>query len=214
MDSQTAIKIVSLLKKRYHVPTPKLDYTNPLELLVALILAAQCTDKKVNEMTPFLFSKYKTASDYAKENPKNIEVHIHPSGFYHVKARHIVEAGMTITNEFNGKVRGNMDSLLKIPGIGRKSANIILTECFGKVEGIAIDIHAKRIVKRVGLSDAKSAEKIEKDLCGLLPKKMWGKVNGLLVDHGRLSCKPKKPLCKSCPIKVFCQYYQHSRFSA
>lgn len=201
---ERASKIIALLKKEYAKAKVALDFTNPLEILVATILSAQCTDKRVNIVTQSLFKKYKTAGDYASADLKIFEKEIHSTGFYRNKAKNITNAAKKIISDFGGRVPGAMQELLTLPGVARKTANIVLTSGFGRVEGIAVDTHVKRLSQRLGISKSNDPVKIEQGLMALVPKKDWGIVNFLLVGHGRAVCAAKKPLHDKCVLYSLC----------
>lgn len=182
----------------------ELHFHDPLQLLVSTILSAQCTDERVNKVTPHLFSKYKTARDYARANPRVFEKEVHSTGFFRSKARHIIAACKIIDEKYDGVVPETMGELLELPGVARKTANIVLSIGFGKAEGIAVDTHVSRVSQRLGLSKNTDPNKIERDLTALIPQKMWIHVNSLLVLFGRYTCTAKKPRCRFCPLKEFC----------
>jgi len=190
-------------------PTPKcgLNYTTPFELLISLILAAQCTDLRVNQIRPILTKKYPTPEAIAKLSKKEIYEIIKSCSFPNNKANHILEASKKLVNEYNGKVPNTMKDLITIPGIGRKSANIILSECFGIVEGIAVDTHVTRLAKKIGFTNNTDVVKIEKDLMKKLPKSSWGYINHTLVEHGKTICIARRPKCDICPIYKNCREY-------
>jgi len=197
-------EIIRLLKKEYPQPKIALDYSSPLEILVATILSAQCTDKRVNIVTKALFKKYKTAKDYANADLKEFEDEIRSTGFYRNKAKNIINAAKKIISYFKGKVPSTMRELVLLPGVARKTANIVLYNAFGKIEGIAVDTHVKRLSQRLGLSKSDDPVKIEQDLMELVPKKDWGEINLLLIDHGRNICDAKKPLHNKCILRDLC----------
>lgn len=197
-------KIISLLREKYPQSRTALHYKNPLQLLVATILSAQCTDAKVNQITPRLFEKYPTASDLAEADREELEKIIRPTGFYRNKAKSIQEAAAVIEKEFSGQVPDTMDKLVKLPGVARKTANIILSSVFRKAEGIAVDTHVKRLAGRLGLSREKNPDKIEKDLMNLIPREDWLDFNYMLVNHGRKICQAKNPNCSQCILRQFC----------
>jgi endonuclease-3 len=199
----SATKILKLFKKEYPDPKIALEYSNPLELLVATILSAQCTDVRVNIVTKTLFKKYKTAAEYARADLKVFEQEIHSAGFYHSKAKNIIAAAKMIEDS-GGKVPAAMEELIKLPGVARKTANIVLFDGFGKIEGVAVDTHVLRLSQRLGLSKNDRPEKIERDLMKLFDKKDWGILNHLLVDHGRRICDAKKPRCPECVLRDLC----------
>jgi endonuclease-3 len=209
-------KILILLKKKYHKAKIALNYTNPLEILVSTILSAQCTDARVNLVTKRLFKKYRSVEDYARANIKTFEQEIRSTGFYRNKAKNIINAAKKIREDFNGKVPDSMEKLVQLPGVARKTANIVLFNGFGKVEGIAVDTHVRRLSQRLGFSKNDDPNKIEQDLMKLLDKKEWGIFNYLLIEHGRAICIAKKPKCLECILKnlcpskkIFCPRCQH-----
>jgi endonuclease-3 len=201
-------KVIKILKKTYPKAKIALEFKNPLELLVATILSAQCTDKRVNMVTKDLFKKYKTAKDYAKANTKKFESEIRSTGFYKNKARNIINSAKKIVKDFKGKVPNTMENLLSLPGVARKTATVVLFNAFHKIEGITVDTHVIRLSQRLGLSNNSNPVKIELDLMGIVPKPMWGKISDLLVEHGRQICIAKKPDCPKCPLKSLCPYYK------
>ncbi|MCX6801725.1 MAG: endonuclease III, partial [Candidatus Diapherotrites archaeon] len=172
--------------------------------LVATILSAQSTDAQVNKILPALFRKYKSPKDFAKADLKELEKLVHSSGYYRQKAKHIKAASEMICEKFNGKIPDSMDSLLLLPGVGRKTANIVLSYGFGKTEGIAVDTHVFRISRRLGLSKANSPEKVEKDLLKIIPRKDWAAVNGSFILHGRRTCTARKTKHEKCALKDIC----------
>ncbi len=182
-----------------------LDYTSPFYLVVALILAAQCTDKRVNEITPLFFKRFPTIEDVKNASIEDVINIIRPCGFYKNKAHSIIESARIVCDEFNGKVPNTMEDLTKLCGIGRKSANIILQECFGKIEGIAVDTHVTRISRKIGFSNGKTQIQIENELLKRFDKKYWGKINHVLVLHGRAICIANRPKCDECPISNLCK---------
>jgi len=201
---QKAQKIFTLLKKAYPEAEIALDFYNPLELLIATILSAQCTDKRVNIVTKPLFKKYKRVGDYASANKRTFEKEIRSTGFYRNKAKNIIAAAQRIQKEFDGKVPNTMEGLLTLPGVARKTANIVLTNGYGKVEGIAVDTHVRRLSIRLGFTDKKDPKKIERDLMKLFPKKDWLSINHVLIGHGRKICDARKPLCAECVVTNEC----------
>lgn len=201
-------KIIKILKKTYPKAKIALKFKNPLELLVATVLSAQCTDKRVNIVTEELFKKYKTARDYAKANIRKFESEIRSTGFYKNKARSIINAAKNIVKTFKGKVPNTMENLLSLPGVARKTATVVLFNAFHKIEGITVDTHVRRLSQRLGFSKNSNPEKIEQDLMKIIPKPMWGKISDLLIEHGREICIAKKPNCPKCPLKSLCPYYK------
>lgn len=204
MNDRFGIKIIALLKRAYGDPKTALDFKTPHELLVATILSAQCTDKRVNSVTKELFRKYKKVSDYAKADVDEFEKDIRSTGFYRNKAKNIINSAKIIVEKFGSKVPDTMEELITLPGVARKTANIVLTEAYGKVEGIAVDTHVLRLSLRLGLSQNSNAEKVEKDLMKIAPIEEWGKVSNLLIMHGRNVCFARKPNCKECVLNKIC----------
>jgi endonuclease-3 len=197
-------EIIELLRKEYPDVRIALIHSNPLELLIATILSAQCTDKQVNEVTKKLFKNYSSPHDYIKVLQEKLEKEIYSTGFYRNKAKNIKKLCEILENNFNGKVPDTMEELLTLPGVGRKTANIVLSGAFGKVEGIAVDTHVKRLSNRLGITENTDPDKIEKDLMGLVPKKDWDVFSLLLIHHGRKVCTARKPLCIYCILNRFC----------
>lgn len=199
--------LIKVLKNTYPDATCSLDFKTPFQLVVAVMLSAQCTDERVNQTTPELFKRCKTIQDFIDIDLKELEKIIYPCGFYKNKAKNIKLCANQILKNFNGVVPNTMDELLTLAGIGRKSANVILLEVFGIANGIAVDTHAKRISNRIGLSSESNPEKIEQDLLKIIPKEYLKDVNHLFVWHGRKTCNSRKPLCKNCSVKEYCNYY-------
>lgn len=180
-----------------------LKYENHIQLLVAVVLSAQCMDKKVNEVTAKMFRKYKSVDDFASANPRTFEEEIKSTGFYRAKAKNIIAAAKMIRDKYKGKLPRNMEEMIKLPGIGRKSSNIILGNAFGIVEGIAVDTHVRRLAKHFGWTKETDPVKIEQDLMRLFPKQYWSKLSYLLIDYGRTICTAKKCRCKEFYLKDF-----------
>lgn len=199
-----AEKIIELLGKEYADAKIALHYSNPLELLVATILSAQATDEQINKITPTLFNKYKTAEDFANADLKELEQYIKSSGFYHNKARNIQNCCKMLVEKFHSKVPKTMDELLELPGVARKTANIVLANAYGIVEGIAVDTHVRRLAQRLGLSEKNDPNKIEADLMQLVPKEKWATITNLLIWHGRRVCTAKSPNCAGCVLNKIC----------
>ena len=211
MNKQNAKKIIDILKSTYPDATCSLDFTTPFEMVVAVMLSAQCTDERVNKTTPILFKRCKTISDYVDIDIKELEDIIHPCGFFKNKAKNIKLCAKQILGNFNGVVPNNMEDLLTLAGVGRKSANVILLEVYGIANGIAVDTHAKRISNLIDFSDQKEPEKIEQDLIKVIPKEYLKYVNHLFVWHGRNTCIARKPNCEGCTVKNFCRFYLKSK---
>ena len=203
-DNKWALEIIRLLNKEYPGEGTALNYSNPLELLVATILSAQSTDKQINKITVDLFRKYRTVHDYAKAVQEELEEDIRSSGFFRNKAKNIIGSARMIVDEFGGEVPRTMEELLHLPGVARKTANIVLYVGFGKTAGIAVDTHVKRLSRKLGLTGESNPEKIERDLMELLPREHWGPLNYLLISHGRTICRAKKPNCEECVLSHRC----------
>ena len=209
MKKSDAKKIVQNLRTAYPDATCSLDFSTPFELVIAVMLSAQCTDERVNKTTPELFNRCKTIEDFANIDISELEKIIHPCGFYKNKAKNIKLCASQVLNNFNGIVPHTMEELTSLAGVGRKSANVIMLEVFGIAQGIAVDTHAKRISNLVGLSDEKDPLKIEQDLLKIFSKNDIKDINHLFVWHGRNTCIARHPKCDICPIKDFCKYYKN-----
>lgn len=206
MDHNKIVEMIEILNKTYPDAKCSLDFKEPFELVVAVMLSAQCTDERVNKTTPAIFAKYSTPYDFANIDIAELENLIHSCGFYKNKAKNIKDCANKIITDFGGTVPQTMEELINLPGVGRKSANVILLEVFGIAKGIAVDTHAKRISNLIGLSSEASPEKIEKDLLQKIPSEYWKDVNHLLIWHGRNICVARNPKCDICPVKTFCKY--------
>ncbi len=182
----------------------ELDYTNPLELLVATILSAQCTDKRVNIVTKALFARCRTAADYAGIEPSELESLIHSAGFYRSKAKNIRAMGAILVADYNGEVPRTMDALAALPGVGRKTANVVLGNAFSINDGVVVDTHVTRLSLRLGLTKQRDAKKIEKDLMPLFPRDHWTILSHWLIWHGRRRCTARKPDCANCELQDIC----------
>lgn len=201
------IEIIEILKDFYPDAVCSLNFKTPFEMMVSVMLAAQCTDERVNKTTPNLFNKYNTPEAIAKMDLKELEEIIHPCGFYKTKAKNLKACSQKLLDEFDGQVPQNMKDLQSLPGVGRKSANVVMLEAFHNPQGIAVDTHAKRISNRMGFSNQAEPEKIEQDLLKQIPKEYYYDVNHLLVWHGRKICDARKPKCEECPVKKYCDEY-------
>lgn len=199
-------ELIIELSKHYEGEKGSLDFTTPFELLIAVMLSAQCTDARVNLVTKKLFKIANTPEAFSKMEVKDIEKLISSISFYKNKAKHIKECSIQIIENFNGVVPNKMEDLITLSGIGRKSANVIMLEAFNDCQGIAVDTHALRISNRLGLSNESEPIKVEQDLLKKIPKKYWSLVNHLLVYHGREICDARKPKCDICPVIKFCKY--------
>lgn len=198
------LQILSLLKKHYSQARIALRYTNNWELLVAVILSAQCTDVMVNKVTEKLFKKYKSIADYANADIKELEQDIRSTGFYRNKAKNLKAAAQLLLEKFNGEVPKTMEEMLTIAGVARKTANVVLGNAYGIVEGIAVDTHVRRLSQRLGFTTYDDPGKIEQELMKLFPKDIWFKLTYLLINHGRAICNAKKPKCDMCFLNELC----------
>jgi endonuclease-3 len=203
-DKTRVLKIIELLEKEHPDAKIALKYTNPLELLIATMLSAQCTDERVNMVTKSLFKKYKTAKDYADVDLKELEQDVKPTGFYRNKARNVKKCCQILVEKYDSRVPKTMAEILELPGVARKTANIVLSNAYGVVEGIAVDTHVRRISQRLGLTENENPEKIEEDLMKLVPKNSWMRFTDLLIFHGRRICTAKKPKCGECVLNKIC----------
>ena len=197
-------EILARLRREYPETRLALDFQSPLQLLMATVLAAQCTDQKVNEVTPPLFRRYPTACDFAGADLAELEEMVRQTGFYRNKARALKNLGMTLAAEHGGEVPDSMEALVALPGVGRKTANVVLGNAFGRNEGIAVDTHVQRLSRRLFLTEETDPEKIERDLMAILPREEWTRFALLLQDHGRKVCKARKPECAICPVADLC----------
>ena len=197
---QKAIRIVAALKKLFPRARIALQYRNNWELLVAVQLSAQCTDKKVNEVTEKLFQKYRTLHDYITADRKEFEQDIHSTGFYRNKAKNILAAAKMLKEKFNGRVPKTMEEIVRLPGVARKTANVVLGNAYGVVEGVAVDTHVRRLAKLFGLTKHTDPEKIERDLMQILPKKEWFDFTYRMIEYGRKYCVGKKHDHENCPL--------------
>ncbi|MCC7197275.1 endonuclease III [Candidatus Peregrinibacteria bacterium] len=202
--SPHVVKVIKILRKAYPDAKCALYFSNPLEILVATILSAQCTDVRVNMVTPGLFRKYKSCADYAKAKPEDLQKDIKSTGFYRNKAKSIQGACRMILEKFGGEVPRTMKEILELPGVARKTANVVLHNAYGVVEGIVVDTHVRRLSRRLGFTVLNVPEKIEQDLLKIVPRKDWGDLSYLLIDHGRAVCKAQKPDCRACPVSQVC----------
>jgi endonuclease-3 len=199
-----ALKVIELLEKEHADAKIALHYSNPLELLVATMLSAQSTDETINKVTKTLFKKYTNPEDYANTDLKELEQDIRSTGFYHNKAKNLQNAAKMLVNKYNSKVPKTMEELVKFPGVARKTANIVLTNAFGVIAGVAVDTHVRRLAQRLGLSENNDPNKIEKDLMSIVPKDKWMRLTDLLIFHGRRVCTAKKPNCSGCVLNKIC----------
>ncbi len=198
------LQYLKLLKKAYPRAKTALNFRTPLEMLVSTILSAQCTDERVNRVTAGLFKKYRSCEDYLRAKPEELQLDIRPTGFFRNKAKNIQGACRVLTTRFGGKVPQTMEEMLTLPGVARKTANVVLGNAFGVVEGIVVDTHVIRLAGRLGLSAQKDPSKIEKDLMEIVARSDWMAVSYLLIDHGRKVCKARSPDCDGCVLNKLC----------
>jgi len=200
-------QIIRILHQTYPESHTALTHRNPLQILVATILSAQCTDERVNQITPMLFQKYKSAEEFARADQRELEEEIRSTGFFRNKAKNIIGASTKIVEDFSSKVPDNMADLITLPGVARKTANIVLSSGYQKSEGIAVDTHVKRLSGRLGLSSEKNPDKIEQNLLVIVPREGWIDFNYMLVNHGRQVCQARKPRCSECPLSHLCPFF-------
>lgn len=197
-------QIIARLQATYPDAHCELDYETPIQLLVATILSAQCTDARVNMTTPALFARFPTVEALAGADPVEMEELVRPTGFYRQKARYIREAATRILTEYGGEVPSDLDELLTLPGVARKTANVVRGEIFGLSDGITVDTHVKRLAARLGLTTATDPVKVERDLMAIIPRESWREISHLLIWHGRRLCTARKPACHECPLNDIC----------
>ena len=203
-STSRVLEIMRLLEKEWPDAKIALHYSNPLELLIATILSAQCTDERVNMVTKSLFKKYTKAEDYANARLDELEEDIKPTGFYRNKAKNIKAACKILVEKFNSEVPRTMEDMVSLPGVARKTANIVLANAYGVIEGIAVDTHVRRLAKRLGLTENDDPNKIEKDLMTIVPREKWLRITDLLIFHGRYICIARKPKCGECALNKIC----------
>jgi endonuclease-3 len=195
----------------HNAPRPFIHFETPFESLILTILSAQTTDRAVNEIRKELFARYPTPEALSSADRRELEEILRRIGLYRTKAKNITAAAATVVDEFGGEVPSTMEELLTLPGVGRKTANIVLNHAFGIDEGIAVDTHVKRVSRRLGLTDHTDAEKIERDLMAVFPKQCWGAINYLFISHGRSICRAQNPACEACVINSRCRYYREKK---
>jgi endonuclease-3 len=199
-----ASMIIKLLEKKYPRAKIALNFHSPLELLVATILSAQCTDERVNKVTETLFKKYRKAEDYAEASLSKLEEDVRPTGFFRNKARNIKRTGRMLVEQFDSGVPRTMEEMLMLPGVARKTANIVLQNAYGVVEGVAVDTHVRRVSRRLGLTENEDPNKIERDLIMIIPRNGWMRITDLLISLGRDVCVARKPKCQACVLNGVC----------
>lgn len=207
LSKAMTMDVIRILELDYPDAKAELDFTNPFELLIATILSQQCTDVRVNKTTEILFEKLKTPKDYLAFGEENLKEIIRPCGFYNTKAMSILNTCSILVNEYDSKVPETMKELIKMPGVGRKTANVVMSNCFG-VDAIAVDTHVFRVSNRIGIVKSKDVYEVEKALMKKIDKNMWTKAHHILIFHGRRTCKAQKPKCEICSIKDYCNYYK------
>lgn len=210
MKKEEAIELIENLKKYYPEAKCSLNFNSPFELLIAVILSAQCTDERVNKTTPSIFAKYSSPKDFAEMDISVLENLIHPCGFYKNKAKNIKATSKILVEKYHSKVPQTMEELIALPGVGRKTANVVMLEAFHNPQGIAVDTHCKRIANKLGLSNKNNPEEIEQDLLKLFPKKYYEDINHILIWHGRNICTARNTKCDICPISHFCNSFSSS----
>lgn len=201
---QRALEIDARLKDLYPAASIALDFASDFQLLIAVILSAQTTDVSVNKVTPPLFERFPTAEALADADPAEVEAIVRPTGFFHNKTKNIIAAARRIVAEYGGRVPDTMEDLITLPGVARKTANIVLYNCFGKAEGIAVDTHVFRLAQRLGFSAENDPVKVERDLMALFPREEWGALTYRLIEHGRAVCDAKRPICGQCVLADLC----------
>lgn len=204
IEKDRAKEILKRLRKAYPKPGPFVEWSTPLELVVGTVLSAQCTDERVNQVTEVLFAKYRTAEDYAKASIPTLEREIYSTGFYRNKAKHLKGLGGILVEKFEGNVPDTLEELLSLPGVSNKTAYIVLSKAFGKHAGLAVDTHVSRVAPRLGLTDAKTAEKMSQELGAVFMPRDYLSVNELFITHGRAVCIPRKPRCGECVLAEIC----------
>jgi endonuclease-3 len=204
VPNKNATEILKLLRKDYDGTKIGLESSNPMELLFATILSAQCTDERVNKVTPALFKRYKTARDFANAKPAELEEYIRSTGFFRAKAKSIIGAAKGLEERFGGKVPQTLEELITLPGVGRKTANVVLGKAFKKAVGVVVDTHVKRLAFRLGFTRQTQPEKVEEDLMKIFPQKEWIALSNCLIWHGRKVCNARSPKCLECRVSTLC----------
>ncbi len=201
------MEVIRILEKRYPDAKAELDHTNPFELLIATILSAQCTDVRVNKVTADLFKELKSPEDYIFLGQEELGKRIKSCGFYNSKSKSIIGACEMLIDKFGGRVPETIEELMELPGVGRKTANVVASNSFG-VDAIAVDTHVFRVSNRIGLAKSDDVLEVEKQLMRMIDKDMWTKAHHIIIFHGRRTCKARNPLCGECPITEYCNYYK------
>ncbi len=206
MSKARAGKVIQNLSEVYPDAKCALRYSTPFELLVATVLSAQCTDARVNIVTEKLFRKYRCPEDYAIVSQEILQEDIKELGLFRTKSENIIATSKLLLEKYHGEVPNSQEELMQLPGVGRKTANVVVSNAFG-IPAIAVDTHVTRVANRLGLADSQNPLEIEKQICGLLPKSKWNQAHHLLIHHGRQICHARKPACEICPVKAYCEYY-------
>ncbi|MEN6341070.1 MAG: endonuclease III [Methanospirillum sp.] len=215
MDDAACSPIFDLLADAYpHATDPEPFFSSPFQVLVLTILSAQTTDRQVWALRGPLFDAYPTPEELAEADPAALEEIVRPTGYYHAKARHLIGAARMLVAEYGGEVPARMEDLVRLPGVGRKTANIVLYHAFGRNKGVAVDTHVLRLAQRIGLSDHVDPARVERDLMACLPPERWGPITDLMIAHGRAICVARRPHCEICPIRQHCRYYREVRQAA
>ncbi len=207
LNKEETKKTLVILKELYPEAKSELDFSNPFELLIAVILSAQCTDKRVNQVTSKLFKAFKTPEDFLQLSVEELGVWIKSCGFYNTKSKNIMETCRILAEEYNGEIPTDRDQLMKLPGVGRKTANVVVSNVFGE-PAIAVDTHVFRVSNRIGLAAADNVNKTEDQLMKRIPRDQWSDAHHWIILHGRRVCKARKPLCPECPLTEYCLYYK------
>ncbi|MBZ2174203.1 endonuclease III [Schnuerera sp. xch1] len=207
LSKEEVKKVIDILLKLYPDARPELEYSNPFELLIATILSAQCTDVQVNKVTERLFKDYKTPEDYLKLTQQELGKKIKSCGFYKNKSKNILATCRLLIEKYDGKVPDTLEELIDLPGVGRKTANVVISNAFGK-PAIGVDTHVFRVSNRIGLANSDKVLDTEKDLMNNIDKELWSKTHHLLIFHGRRICKARRPLCEKCPLTDYCLYFK------
>ena len=211
MNKKVNIEIIEKLKETYPDAKCSLDFTTPFELLISVILSAQCTDERVNKTTPAIFKKYNTPKDFTEIDLSLLEDLIHSCGFYKNKAKNIKATSQILLEKYDGNVPNTMEDLISLPGVGRKTANVVMLEAFNNPQGVAVDTHCRRISNRIGFSKESEPKKIENDLLKLFSKEYYYDLNHILIYHGRNICTARNPKCETCPISNYCKEFKNKK---
>jgi endonuclease-3 len=213
LNRERAAGILDILEQTYPDADTELNHRNAFELVVATILSAQCTDERVNQVTPALFARYPTAEAMAKARPAQIEAMIRSTGFFRAKTRSILGCARALVTEHGGEVPRTMEAMVKLPGVGRKTSSVVLGHAYGLAEGIAVDTHVLRVSNRLGIARGDDPIEVERQLMAILPRERWTRTTDLLIFHGRKVCIARRPLCGQCPVFALCRWPQRQAFA-